>query len=425
VQARIASLRPAENAREIDQQRKRLQDLERERDEITEQVRRTSPRVAALQYPRPLTFPAARKVLDPGTVLLSYSVGPDHTRLFVVQPGGEDPGISVFTLPIGEKALREQVNSFADALRDAGFQRQSRGLYDLLMRPAEQLIACGRRILICPDGPLDRLPFAALLRNENQYLIEWKPLHIIQSATLYAEVKGRRSSRTANRELVIFGDPQYPAAETEQNPLRIADSGLRGGSSGFGFARLRFTRLEANAIAALYPGQSRVFLGPEATEERAKSIGRDVRYLHFATHAVLDRRVPLNSALVLTIPEHPADGRDNGLLQAWEIFENVRIDADLVTLSGCQTGLGQEQDGEGLIGLTRAFLYAGAHSILASRWTVQDVSTAELMKRFYSHLKDGAEKDEALQQAQMELMHVPQFARPYYWAAFFLIGDPL
>jgi CHAT domain-containing protein len=238
-------------------------------------------------------------------------------------------------------------------------------------------------------------------------------------------VKGRRFARNAPRELVIFGDPEYPAAAPEQNALPIARSELRGGRNGFVFSRLPFTRLEANAIAALYPGHSHVFLGPAATEERAKSIGRDVRYLHFATHALLDQRFPLNSALVLTIPEHPTSGQDNGLLQAWEIFEHVRIDADLVTLSACQTGLGQEQAGEGLIGLTRAFLYAGAHSILASRWTVQDVSTAELMKRFYGHLKNGASKDEALQQAQIELMHLPLFARPCYWAAFFLIGDPL
>ena len=110
--------------------------------------------------------------------------------------------------------------------------------------------------------------------------------------------------------------------------------------------------------------------------------------------------------------------------QAWEIFEEVRIDADLVTLSACQSGLGQEREGEGLIGLTRAFLYAGAHSVMASQWTVQDVSTAEFMKRFYYHLTKGASKDEALQKAQIELLHLPQFARPFYWAAFFLIGDP-
>src|SRR5207344_546988 len=111
------------------------------------------------------------------------------------------------------------------------------------------------------------------------------------------------------------------------------------------------------------------------------------RYIHFATHSVLDERFPLNSALVLSIPGKPIEGQDNGLLQAWEIFDQMRIDADLVTLSACGTALGKEMGGEGLIGLTRAFQYAGARSVLASLWKVEDKATGELMKRFYTHLK--------------------------------------
>jgi CHAT domain-containing protein len=206
---------------------------------------------------------------------------------------------------------------------------------------------------------------------------------------------------------------------------RMPHPGLRSAAvNNHTFTRLPFSRGEVNAIAALYSGHSQVFLGPDATEERAKSIGRTVRYLHFATHAVLDQRLPLNSSLALATPENPRDGQDNGLLQAWEIFEQMRIDADLVTLSACQTGWGEEWEGEGLIGLTRAFLYAGAHSIMASQWDIQDLSTAEFMKRFYRHLKNGAHKDEALRQAQLEFLRLPQFAAPFYWAAFFLIGDP-
>lgn len=101
----------------------------------------------------------------------------------------------------------------------------------------------------------------------------------------------------------------------------------------------------------------------------------------------------MDSALALTIPENPAEGQDNGLLQAWEIFEQVRINSDLVTLSACDTALGKEMGGEGLVGLTRAFQYAGAHSVLASLWSVSDRSTAELMKRFYGYLKECKSKD--------------------------------
>src|SRR5262249_22934324 len=153
---------------------------------------------------------------------------------------------------------------------------------------------------------------------------------------------------------------------------------------GLSLTPLPFTRAEVEGIAALFPDRARKFLGPEATEERAKSVGKDVRYIHFACHGSLDERVPLDSALVLAVPEAPAPGLDNGLLQAWEIFDHVRIDADLVTLSACRTGLGREMGGEGLLGLTRAFHYAGARSVLATLWDVSDRSTPVLMKRFYA-----------------------------------------
>jgi CHAT domain-containing protein len=187
--------------------------------------------------------------------------------------------------------------------------------------------------------------------------------------------------------------------------------------------RLPSTRIEVDAIARLYPGVTQAYLGNDATEERAKSVGTDARYLHFACHGILDGQFPLDSALALTVPERPAEGQDNGLLQAWEIYERVRIDADLVTLSACETALGKQMGGEGLIGLTRAFQYAGARSILASLWAVSDESTADLMRRFYTHLKAGETKDEALRDAQLELIRGGKYAHPYHWAAFEIIGD--
>ena len=153
----------------------------------------------------------------------------------------------------------------------------------------------------------------------------------------------------------------------------------------------------------------------------------------------MNERFPLESAVALSInvgwdPLDP-DAGENGLLQAWEIFESLRIDADLVTLSACQTALGKEVAGEGIVGLTRAFQYAGARTVLASLWSVADESTAELMTRFYSGLKDGLPKDEALRQAQLGFINGPivigegessgerDLSHPFYWAAFQLYGD--
>jgi CHAT domain-containing protein len=164
-------------------------------------------------------------------------------------------------------------------------------------------------------------------------------------------------------------------------------------------------------------------LGAQANEARLKGIGKGVRYIHIAAHGIVDERVPLNSALALTIPADGAQQGENGLLQAWEIFDQMQIDADLVTLSACDTGLGTELSGEGLIGLTRAFQYAGAHSIVASLWSVADESTADLMRRFYGYLNAGRSKDEALRAAQIDLIRSSAFAHPFHWGAFTLIGD--
>ncbi len=160
-----------------------------------------------------------------------------------------------------------------------------------------------------------------------------------------------------------------------------------------------------------------------ATEENARNTDKETSIIHFACHGILDERFPLNSGLALTIPEKTEEGKENGLLQAWEIFESVRINADLVTLSACETGLGKEMGGEGLIGLTRAFQYAGAKTVLPTLWSVPDESTAILMENFYTYLKQGKSKAEALKTAQSEMLKSDKYSHPFYWAGFVLNGD--
>ena len=182
-------------------------------------------------------------------------------------------------------------------------------------------------------------------------------------------------------------------------------------------------------MASLYPGASITYLGDEATEEHAKQLDKTARHIHFACHGRMNQRSPFDSALLLTMPSPIGAGQDNGVLSAWEILDHVRIDADLVTLSACETALGQEQAGEGLIGLTRAFQYAGARSVLSSLWKISDRSTARLMQSFYRHLRSGASKDEALRLAQIEAIRRPanpgslDLSDPFYWAGFELLGD--
>jgi len=184
---------------------------------------------------------------------------------------------------------------------------------------------------------------------------------------------------------------------------------------------LPFTRDEVERIARVFDPEARRRLGADATEEGAKQLGPGPRYIHFASHAVLDRRVPLDSGLLLGSTSTAGTPAENGLLQAWEIFERLRIDADLVTLSACDTGLGRELAGEGLVGLSRAFQYAGARAVLASLWAVADRSTPGLMEAFYRALKEGKPRDEALRQAQVQMIRAG--AHPFHWAAFQISGD--
>lgn len=424
-QAALARLSATRDAAEASRLVDRLRELRDEIQSLDGRLRSGTPRAA----PEYLDLAAARRALDPGTVLLSYVVDDPKTYLFVVQsadvPG---PGVTAVTLPAGREKLESSIRALrhlvqrnsSDPIR---LKSQAARLYDLLIAPAEPQIAPAQRILISAHGPLHTLPFAVLVR-QGRYLAEWKPLHSVLSATVYAEIRKRRpSGRRPEGEVVAFGDPAYPVLpkDPESAPAALREV-VASVQRGLSLEPLPASRAEVEEIAALFP-RARVYLGREATEERARSLPPGARIVHFATHGLLDERFPLSSALALTVPETQAPGQQNGLLQAWEILDAVGLDADLVTLSACDTALGKDRGGEGLIGLTRAFQYAGARSVLASVWGIADASTADFMKRFYRALRHGKPKDEALQAAQAGLIHSERFSHPYYWAAFQLVGD--
>jgi CHAT domain-containing protein/Tfp pilus assembly protein PilF len=412
-----------------------LRRLGAEHEALQARIRDASPRFAALRYPRPLDLAAVRAALDPGTALLAYSLGAEASHLFAVTAAG---GLSVLTLPAGEEELRRQVEAFRELVQDArggspripALEAAARRLYRLLVAPAEGAIAGQDRLLILPEGPLHLLPWAALLRpaggssSRDQAaetsLAAWKPIHLALSATVYAELKKARAAGVpapAAVRLAAFGDPRYrPAAQ----PLVAAEA------RGCRLEPLPETRRETEEIGRLYGPGGQVFLAAEATEERVKAVAPRVEVLHIAAHGCLDERFPLNSGLALSLPDERGPGRDNGFLQAWEIFEGLRLDAELVVLSACDSALGRELAGEGLLGLTRAFHYAGARSVVASLWQVPDRATAELMVRFHGRLKEEKSKAEALQAAQAELAAGAagrEWQAPYFWAGFQLFGE--
>ena len=227
--------------------------------------------------------------------------------------------------------------------------------------------------------------------------------------------------------------------------------GTFGESKPWELQQLPESRREVERIAKLYsPTQVSVFLGDQAREENVKVEGRpgSYRFVHFAVHGLLNENQPQYSGLVLSLSpskkekattekdppaSEPTDQNpsgngsavvEDGLLQVYEIF-NLRLDVDLVVLSACETGLGKEKKGEGIVGMTQAFLYAGSPSVAVSLWKVQDRSTSDLMVRLYRHLNDPRlNRADALRQAQLEMIRKGEFAHPYYWAGFVLIGQP-
>jgi CHAT domain-containing protein/Tfp pilus assembly protein PilF len=428
-QAALADWLPEQGPEKLEELQGRLRDLRLELAELQERILSASPRIRALERSTPLNLAAARAALDPGTVLLTYAVGESRSYLFVIEAVDvSGPGLSFHPLTIGREDLEQEVESFRSLVGRprtllAALKERGRHLYDLLLRPAEPVLAKADRLLISPNGPLHSLPFAALVSGD-RYLAESKPIHITASAAVYKEIKATRSEKQTvpTLELLAAGDPFYPARL--ENRDEAADPQLRTAlRRGLKLKPLPASRREVEAISKLFPG-GRTLLSRDATEEAIKSLAPKARRLHLATHGLLDERFPLNSALALTVPETQTVGRENGLLQAWEIFESVRLDADLVTLSACDTALGKEVGGEGLVGLTRAFQYAGARSVLASLWSISDVSTARFMESFYGHLRRGKPKDEALRAAQIEQIREKSgSSHPFHWAAFELFGD--
>jgi len=439
--AELAELGPSGDADDVAAVRARLDQLRRERAALAAEVRASSPRLASLRYPETLDAATARARLAEGTVVLAYSVGAESSDLFVLSA---DDGLAVHRLPVGVDQLRRAVTDLrgaivaggADGFAPLAHVPVGAGLYDLLVGPAEAAIERSERIVVVPDGPLHALPFAALVTTADgprpRYLVERRPLSVVLSTTVLDELSRGADPTDGARagwRIAGFGDPAYPGTDPEGGLPSAADPALRSvAARGFDLDPLPATRDEVSGLARLWPESTDVFVGVAATEDAARAASPRATVLHFACHGLLDEDFPLESALALTMPAEQRAGAANGLLQAWEIFEGLRLDARLVTLSACQTALGAELGGEGLVGLSRAFQYAGARTVVASLWSVSDRSTARLMEAFYRRLHDGAGTAEALRAAQLELLGPTDAAatpsgHPFFWAAFQVIGD--
>jgi CHAT domain-containing protein/Tfp pilus assembly protein PilF len=431
LQGDLAERTPGGDAKKGEAARVRLAEVRARLASMRAAIRKESPRYAAHRDPVPMTLQEVRAALPRDTVLLEFSIGRKRSTLFVLVGGtGEFRAI-----PIGAgegdlgrrvEAFRQSIKSFKGARGDGPLRSQAAALYSLLLAPAEAISSKGSRLLVVPDGPLFGLPFGALVRGDGGYVAAWKPLRIAPSATL--ALSGSKDVGPGSEgTLAAFGDPSSTLVTGPAVPGNPEGGGKR--TTGV----LPSARLEVIALKDLFGTGAKVFIGPEATKKKVFEEASKAGYLHFACHGTLDPDFPLSSSLVLA--PSPGKGKENKL-QAWEVFERLRTRATLTTLSACESGLGKAYDGEGVLGLVQAFRYAGARSVVASLWQIGDECTAVFMGRFYSYLKAGLSKDEALQKVQTDFIRasshapatgqrtVPPYASaPYFWAAFQLYGD--
>jgi CHAT domain-containing protein len=401
-------------------------DAERAVADWSRSLRYASPKYAELQYPEPLRAEAIERIASEQKVtILEFALGDPISHAWVIGP----KSARMVVLPKRsniEQAVREFRASLTHppaGARDIDeFRAASAKLYSLLfarVRASE----LSRRLLIIPDGFLYYLPFEALVKNGNEgdpvYLNDAATISYAPSISVFAhELETDRAAKQRPRkELLAFGAPFFTGAPPDAATL-VRSSYDR---AGFSLSPLPSARLELKMLRALFPSyDTQIFIGAKATERAFKAERlTDYRLIHFASHAILDERFPQRSGIVLA-PEK--DGSEDGILRMNEIM-NLRIDAALVVLSACQTGLGKVVRGEGLIGLTRAFMYAGGKQVAVSLWSVNDASTAEFMQLFYSELRSGVPAAEALRTARKRLAreYGSAYRHPYFWAPFVLI----
>jgi CHAT domain-containing protein/Tfp pilus assembly protein PilF len=407
-----------------------LHQLDRQREQLDLDIRAVNRRYADVRYPIPLKLDQIQSlVLDDQTALLEYALGKERSTLFVVTR----QAIGTYELP-STGVIKKQVERLRKVLeRESLLGRQDYldlafQLYRDLLQPASSVLAGKPKLLVVADGALSYIPFEALLTEpaggrsyrDLPYLLRQHSIAYIPSASVLAGLREPRQEPVPadRKQVVAFAPFAGPGSKTATRGAAPSMGAM--GASRWSFEPLPASLREISEIASLYPEASLKFVGSEANEDAVTHNPAVVgaRRLHFATHAKIDEDSPERSALVLS--ERPGE---DGLLEVAEIF-NLKLSADLAVLSACETALGKEVTGEGLVGLSRAFFYAGVPSLVVSLWNVVDGSTPDLMLDFYKNLDQLQDKAKALQTAKISMITRGTYAHPSYWAPFILLGEP-
>ncbi len=445
------------NRQEIETFDKEIRALEDEYQQVQVAIRNASPAYAELTQPQPLDLKGIQQQLDPDTVLLEYSLGDKRSYLWVVTQNL----LKTYELPPADQiqklaqqvyeslTARSVVKSVETAAErqarisgaDAQFRESAAELGEMILAPAVAQLGTNRLVVVA-DGPLQYVPFAALSAGKDYrpLIVDHEMTSIPSASSLAVQRQSLANRPTAPKGLAVLADPVFSASDMRfktnartkdvasntppVNDTRIIEH-LSGGPAGqLVIRRLPFTRQEADQIMAVAPTGAN-FKALDFRASRTVATSGELsqyRYVHFATHGYLDTARSGLSAIVLSMVDEQGNPQD-GFLRTHDIY-NLKLPAELVVLSACETGLGKDVKGEGIEGLTRGFMYAGARRVVVSLWNVNDKATAALMQRLYvGMLRSNKTPAAALRAAQIELLRTRQWQSPYYWAAFVMQGE--
>jgi len=404
----------AEDKSVLENQLKKYED---ELEALKIEIRAKYSAYAELNFPKAITLQEAQNLLDNKTAFFSYSIGSITSHAFVITRND----IALFQIPT-RKELQEMVSDYLKVITDRENQDFHLGyeLFNKLVEPGlkEEI----KNIIFIPGDILSFLPFETLVTQENtkKWLIQKQRIAYAPSISSLNElIKRKKANGTIRRkDLLAFGDPFFGSLETEENGDDILQDFFS--TSTYNLYRLEYSNTEIEKISAHFKKKKRsTFQRLDASEEQLKSQALDdYKIIHFATHSLVDNKNPARSSIVLSLDN---DKREDGFLQMREIY-NLKLNSDLVTLSACQTGLGQFIRGEGIEGINRAFFYAGSSSVLMSLWAVNDQATYQLMERFYAHLRSSESIMNSLRRAKLEMINSDILSHPYYWAGFIVSG---
>ncbi len=448
---RIALLGKAYKKEEVDAVEAVLERLREEYKRVAEKLRALNPTYDQISKPTSYSVRQIQEQIlgDDHTVLLEYSLGANGSYVWAVTRNN----IKAYELPkeavINEAARRvyELLSTKPDAETDSNLKKLSKELAEMVLAPvSEQLTAS--RVIVVADGALNYIPFQILsspLADRAELIGRYEVINAPSASVLGQLLQERAKRPPATKVLAVFGDavfasnylkrsdansssPVVARHEPGMEPWRNAwrDIELKGDSVDPSvITPLFYVKVELANLFDIAGSDTFAATGFDATRERLESTDlTQYAILHFATHGILDPKRPERSGLFLSMVDRDGNAQ-NGFITIQDIY-GLHTPVDLVVLSACRTGLGKDVRGEGLIGLTRGFMYAGASSVVASLWKVDDESTAELMRRFYANmLQSNMTPAAALRAAQNSIRREPQWHSPYYWAAFTLQGEYL